>query len=299
MEHDDLVKLSVKELKELLTRYGVDYSDCFEKTDLQVKLQEAIHRATSAPPPSPSSVPSYPSAPSRLNHESRVIAGLSCEVLDNCENPEFVVIFSHGFGANNADLVPIAQQILTKGLVKKRIRFYFPDGTLNLGGNSRAWWMIDIQALVLAAMTGTLRKVSREVPVGLDEAQQSLLGLTAAIIENDHVKIPQIVYAGFSQGAILSTHIALHLDETPAGLCIFSGALLCGDLWESKVASRKGLKVVQSHGTKDQLLPYEMAVWLKELLEQGGLDVDFISFSTGHTIPNEATTAFVKLLNSL
>ncbi len=38
---------------------------------------------------------------------------------------------------------------------------------------------------------------------------------------------------------MLSTDVALHLDETPAGLCVFSGVLLNQEEWKARAASRK------------------------------------------------------------
>lgn len=59
------------------------------------------------------------------------------------------------------------------------------------------------------------------------------------------------------------------------------------------------MKVLQSHGTQDPLLPQALGTLLKSAFEAAGGKVDFISFDGGHTIPPAALTAFIKLLSSL
>jgi phospholipase/carboxylesterase len=43
--------------------------------------------------------------------------------------------------------------------------------------------------------------------------------------------------------------------------------------------------VFQSHGRLDPLLPFESAVALRGLLEEGGAQVDFVAFDGAHEIP--------------
>jgi len=151
----------------------------------------------------------------------------------------------------------------------------------------------------MSALMGQLPQLSQEVPEGLIVSRQTIESLLQAVYQRDNVKTSQIVFAGFSQGAILSTDIVAHLPEQPAALCIFSGVLLCRDVWKAKLPSRKGLKVLQTHGTQDQILPFVMAEWLSSTLKQSGLDLDFISFNGQHTVPPEAVERFAKLINSL
>ena len=87
---------------------------------------------------------------------------------------------------------------------------------------------------------------------------------------------------------MVATDVALRLEEAPAGLLIFSGSLISEPEWRKRAPSRRGLKVLQSHGTQDPLLPFERAVALRDLLIDAGLEVDFLSFEGGHTIPAEA-----------
>ena len=59
------------------------------------------------------------------------------------------------------------------------------------------------------------------------------------------------------------------------------------------------MKVLQSHGTIDQILPFKAATRLHDLFTEAGFDVDFIEFEGVHTIPAESITNLAELLVSL
>jgi phospholipase/carboxylesterase len=66
---------------------------------------------------------------------------------------------------------------------------------------------------------------------------------------------------------------------------MLSGTLLAADEWTPLMPKRKGLRVFQSHGSADPLLPSFMAEQLRDLLTQAGLSVEWVGFRGGHEIP--------------
>ena len=87
---------------------------------------------------------------------------------------------------------------------------------------------------------------------------------------------------------MVATDVTLRLEEAPAGLFIFSGTLICEPEWRKRAPARRGLEVLQSHGTQDPLLPFQRALALRDLLVEAGLNVDFLPFEGVHTISLEA-----------
>ena len=75
-----------------------------------------------------------------------------------------------------------------------------------------------------------------------------------------------------------------------------SGTLLTADTWAQKADARTGLPVFQSHGRVDPLLPFEGATWLKELLEEAGMPVEFHPFNGAHTIPQDVLESLAVFL---
>ena len=52
------------------------------------------------------------------------------------------------------------------------------------------------------------------------------------------------------------------------------------------MARRSGVRVLQSHGKSDPVLPYAGGERLRNLLSAGGLEVEWISFGGGHGVPD-------------
>jgi phospholipase/carboxylesterase len=94
---------------------------------------------------------------------------------------------------------------------------------------------------------------------------------------------------------MLTTDLALRLEEAPAGLAILSGTLTDEPSWTRLAARRQGLRVVQSHGRQDPILPYANAEALRDVLKGAGCDVTFLPFAGGHTIPDDALSAISSL----
>lgn len=240
------------------------------------------------------------------SHHAR-LADLDCTVVDNLPagaEPELALILCHGFGAPGTDLVPLAREIFSlDDMLAEKLRFYFPAAPLVLdqfglvGG--RAWWHLDIEQLAAAVEQGNLRILRDEHPDGLDEASEQLQSLIEEVRHATGLPLSRFILGGFSQGAMLATDVALHLDAPPAGLGIFSGSLLCEDQWREAAQSRGTLDVFQSHGRHDPLLPFQAAEWLRDLFTDAGFRVDFIPFDGMHEIPPVALRRFTALLGTL
>lgn len=233
------------------------------------------------------------------------MGGLTTRVVDVLESgvqPGLAVIVCHGFGAPGTDLVPLVNEFLGRSeKLRQTARFYFPEGPLDLSGHgmfgSRAWWMIDMEALNRAMMDGTFRERSRnDRPEGLEEARTMLLKLIDEVKKETGLATSRIALGGFSQGAMLTLDVSLQLEENPAALFQWSGTLLNEEEWRKHGPARKGLKVLQTHGRQDALLPFDWAESLRDLLREFGMDVEFHAFDGPHTVPEVGIERAVALL---
>lgn len=193
-----------------------------------------------------------------------------------------VVVLLHGYGAPGDDLVPLWRVID----VPRGTRFVFPEAPLRLDQTEgRAWWPIDMAALQLAMMRGELRDMTREVPQGSVAAREALIGFVEGIPEALGCAADRIALGGFSQGAMLATDVTLRTELPVAALILMSGTLLAENEWTPLMARRKGLRVLQSHGREDPILPFAIAEHLRDCMTTAGLDVRFVPFRGGHEIP--------------
>ena len=221
------------------------------------------------------------------------IAGLSVEVFQATQTtPSAAVILCHGFGAPGDDLVGLAPELVSAVPALRDVRFYFPAAPvpLEMGfGDARAWWLIDMAAVQkLHHDPAAQREFRRQEPEGMPAARKAMLALVQDVAAHTGLPMKKIILGGFSQGAMITTDVALRLEEAPGALCVLSGTLLTEDVWKVKAKARAGLPVFQSHGRQDPILPYVAAQWLKELFLESGMEHEFVPFDGGHTIGPDA-----------
>ena len=196
-----------------------------------------------------------------------------------------VVVLLHGFGAPGDDLVSLWPALN----VPRGTRFVFPEGPLSLRmgfGESRAWWMLDLERRNRDIAAGRARDLSREVPNGLAEAREQMMALLDEAQRRLGADPKQLVVGGFSQGAMLACDLVLRTDRPFAGLAILSGTVIAKEEWVQLMPKRRGLLVLQSHGSQDPLLPLFLAEQLRDLLVQAGLAVEWVGFRGAHEIPD-------------
>ena len=210
------------------------------------------------------------------------IAGLDVVSTGGTEPGGPLVVLLHGFGAPGDDLVPLHRVLR----VPRETRFVFPAAPIALdmmpGLESRAWWNIDMLRLQTAIQRGDLRDLSTEVPEGLDEARAKI---DALLGELEATRPRAVVLGGFSQGAMLSTDVALRTGRRVDALVVLSGTLLAQDTWVPKMTALAGKPIFQSHGTHDPILPLSLAEQLEKAFVAGGADVSFVRFRGAHEIP--------------
>lgn len=201
-----------------------------------------------------------------------------------------LVILNHGFGASGDDLVDLGAMLMDDSeTIAAKFRFIFPEAPIDLGPmgmpGGRAWWPINMAQLAEINQTQDFSKLTSIRPPGMPEAAALLDTAVDAMRTMYNVSDGRLVLGGFSQGAMVSTHVTLSTDLNPALLVLFSGTLLCRDEWVRLAAGHPHCKVLQSHGIEDPVLPFGPATQLSALLTEAGFDVDFIQFHGGHTIP--------------
>jgi phospholipase/carboxylesterase len=234
--------------------------------------------------------------------------GLTSYVVHNLsdgERPTLAVVLCHGYGAPGTDLVGLAQPLLaTAPQGAQKAALIFPAAPLDLSDHGvpggRAWWPVDLDRLINRRTPELMDQFRRVCPPGLVEARTRLVALLGEAGKHFDLTADRIVLGGFSQGAMLSTDVALRLKKAPAGLCILSGALTNEAEWRRLALERGPLTVLQSHGKHDLILPFPTGAALRDLLLEAGADVDFVAFDGDHEVPLEVLhrlTHFIRRLS--
>lgn len=212
------------------------------------------------------------------------------------------VVLCHGYGAPGTDLVGLAEPLVGPlGALGRQVVFLFPAAPLDLSRQGipggRAWWPINLEELIYRPTPALLAALRTECPPGLPEAREKLLALLAEVQATLGLTAQQCVVGGFSQGAMLALDAALHTAEPVGGVGLFSAGLINERQWRP-LAKQRGsqLRVVQSHGRYDSILPFAMGVALRDLLLEAGAEVSFLEFPGDHEIPPQAVARLAELL---
>lgn len=285
---DTLRKKSVRELKNILTGLQVGYKGLVEKHEFVNRVIEARTTCHTTPTRLVAGKP----------HKTE-IAGLRSIVLDTSENPDAICVICHGYGANAENMLQVAENLKTR-MRGRSVRFIMPEAPIGLGQGSRAWWPLDVSGLITKALSSGPEKLFEgDKPAEMQDATTRLEDLIQQQRALLNLPSSKILLAGFSQGSWLAANTALKSKDLVGGLAMLSGALYEPREWPKLAAYKPTLRVFQSHGTEDNILPYRQGQLLSEMFRKSGCRHRFVEFSGGHTIPGEAILGMKRLLEEV
>jgi len=103
--------------------------------------------------------------------------------------------------------------------------------------------------------------------------------------ERTGVQAGRTVLGGFSMGSVMSYAMGLGSDRPAvAGILAFSGFVPIVEGWEAAFDGREASRAFIAHGRADPVMEIGFARRAQELLEAGGIEVDYHESDVGHTI---------------
>lgn len=187
------------------------------------------------------------------------------------------VVVLHGWGAAGDDLVPVARALQRPGA-----RFFVPAAPLPEMGGGRAWWHLNPNTRPPHAATDQVAP-GFQPNAAVVAARTAVQGLIATIVER-HAPA-SVALMGFSQGAMLSTDVALAGTPAVDRVVAMSGVLLADSVPALIAPRARKPRFLLSHGRQDPVVPFASGTRAKELLETHGLPVTWRPFDGGHEIP--------------
>ena len=200
-----------------------------------------------------------------------------------------IVVFLHGYGANGADLLGLADPL---GEHLPDTLFIAPDAPEHCAGSPMGY-----QWFPIPWIDGSSEEESRR---GMLSAVDDLNAFLDAVMVDEDVLPEQVVLFGFSQGTTMSLHVAPRRDDPVAGVVAFSGRLLEPDLLEDEVTSRMPILLV--HGDQDDVVPVQALPEAAEALQSAGFKEVFahIQKGTAHGIaPDGLSVALAFMRDKL
>ena len=194
-------------------------------------------------------------------------------------NPTLSIIWMHGLGADGHDFEPLVPELLDKGMPV--IRFVFPHApvrpvTINNGYEMRAWYDI----------IGIDRRSAEDFE-GINASAQSI----AALIQRENERgIPtqRIALAGFSQGGAMALFTGTRYAEKLAGIMALSCYMLAATRFDAeRVPENQATPILLAHGTQDPVVPYQLGLDTRQLLETSGYAVEWHTYPMPHSVNAE------------
>jgi phospholipase/carboxylesterase len=117
--------------------------------------------------------------------------------------------------------------------------------------------------------------------------------------ERTGVTPERTVLGGFSMGSVMSYSLGLGADRpAPAGILAFSGFVPVVEGWEPSLADRQSTRAFIAHGRRDPVMDIAFARRARELLEGGGLPVEYHESDAAHHIDPAHVPAAVDWLSA-
>ncbi|MCB1340400.1 MAG: alpha/beta fold hydrolase [Pseudooceanicola sp.] len=183
------------------------------------------------------------------------------------------VVFVHGYGANGADLLGIADAL---GEHLPDTLFVAPDAPETIPGAP-----FGFQWFPIPWLDGSSEE---EAARGLAAAADDLNAFLDALMVDEDLLPEQVALFGFSQGTMMSLYVAPRREDPVAGIVAFSGRMLSPETLAEETQSR--MPVLLVHGDRDEVVPPQSLPQAAEALEQAGFTEVFahVMKGTGHGI---------------
>jgi phospholipase/carboxylesterase len=177
-------------------------------------------------------------------------------------------VLHHGRGTDERDLLGLADALDPEG----RLHVVTPRAPLVLEGSPGYHWYL-------------VPRVGYPDHDTFQAARGALAELHDGLWEETGIEPSGTVLGGFSMGSVMSYAMALSGDRPAvAGILAFSGFVPTVDDWQPRFEDRLGTRAFIAHGRRDPIMEVGFAHRARQLLEQGGLAVEYHESDVGHQI---------------
>lgn len=183
------------------------------------------------------------------------------------------VVLLHGYGANGADLIGLADPLGE----------HLPD-TLFIAPDAPEACMAAPMGLQWFPLPWIDGSSEEESMIGLDNAVADLDAFLDGIMVDEDLLPEQVIVLGFSQGTMMALHVVPRREDAIAGIVAFSGRLMDPESLAEEVQSRPPVLLI--HGDQDDVVPPQSLPQAAEALQGAGWTEVYahIMKGTGHGI---------------
>lgn len=194
------------------------------------------------------------------------------------------VIFVHGYGADGADLLGLADPL---GPHLPDTVFYSPDAPQPCVNNP-----FGFQWFPIPWLDGSTEEAAR---AGMAASLEKLNAFVDHVLQTEDLPPSALALVGFSQGTMMSLHLAPRRDAAIAGVVGFSGRLLVPETLAAEAQVKPPVLLV--HGDADEVVPFEDMGRAGNALVDAGFEVyGHVMQGTGHGIAPDGLQVALSFL---
>lgn len=195
-----------------------------------------------------------------------------------------MVVFVHGYGADGGDLLSIGDVLAPHlpGAV-----FLAPDAPQPCVGNP-----FGFQWFPIPWLDGSSEEAARE---GMAASVTLFNAFLDARLAEEGLAPEALALVGFSQGAMMSLHVAPRRDKAIAGVVAISGRLLVPERLAAEAVVKPPVLLV--HGDQDPVVPFADMGLAGDALVAAGFDTfGHVMKGTGHGIAPDGLGVTLQFL---
>jgi phospholipase/carboxylesterase len=182
--------------------------------------------------------------------------------------PDGLLILHHGRGADEHDLLGLADALDPQ----RRLHAVTPRASLTLPGSPGYHWYV-------------VPRVGYPDPDTFHAAYANLADFHDELWQSIGIGPERTVLGGFSMGSVMSYALGLAgARPAPAGIVAFSGFIPTVEGWQPQLADRTALRAFIAHGRRDPIMDIAFARKARDLLEAGGVEVEYHESEAAHHI---------------
>ncbi|MCV2878266.1 dienelactone hydrolase family protein [Sedimentimonas flavescens] len=194
------------------------------------------------------------------------------------------VVFLHGYGADGADLLGLADPLAPH---LSDTLFLAPDAPEPCSGNpfGRQWFPIPW-------LDGSSEEAAAQ---GMQAAARDLNAFLDGLLEDEGLTPSELAIIGFSQGTMMALDVTPRRSAPVAAVVAFSGRLLRPDALAQEAISKPPVLLI--HGDADPVVPFaDMGLAGDALVSAGFETYAHVMKGTGHGIAPDGLSVALSFL---
>ncbi|MEH6785726.1 MAG: alpha/beta hydrolase [Paracoccus sp. (in: a-proteobacteria)] len=201
------------------------------------------------------------------------------------EKADAVVVFLHGYGADGADLLGLADPLSPH---LPGTAFHAPDAPERSINNPMGYQWFPIPWLDGSTEAQAQAAMGRSIT--------ALNAFLDRVLADEGLEAERMIVIGFSQGTMMALHVLPRRDAEVAGIVGFSGRLLVPEMLEDEARVKPPVLLI--HGDQDPMVPFQDMGLAGDALQAAGFEVfAHVMEGTGHGIAPDGLSvalAFIK-----